>query len=444
MLDSRCARLLLVSVATEGGGGGPCWWSFPSWCRVLSFGVRRTTSAAVLLLPVLGAVHPHITLEGLETATMELEALLTHGTADEAAFQHLFERYAVVLQTMGYTRWKARPQLPLNGDKHLVPDFLAEDHTGRVEIIDLKTPYETVVLYRERRERFTAKVTEYIAQVHEYDEFFDDAHHRARCEDLHGFVVAKHPPKVLIIGRDADVDKFAVWRQTSRLASEVRIHTYDDVRAALLREHTKMALGLDAIVGACILLHLVIYKTSPGRRQYIWDLLGEEGNRLSVYVDSSHALVLELTTVSGSTLRATVPHGSGGFDYDRPLIVQCVVGSYRDGGVLQLRIEDGVAAELKVSGVDLRQELAYTKGTLGNSIDYAAGGTFAMMECVMASPPGFRDRLALAEYFLEKRATSSAAVVFSGHHGLDLTKPITFEETESLDTIPHEGNGQTR
>jgi len=362
-----------------------------------------------------------ISAEGLEAAVIRLEQLLADSNASEDDFQQLFEEHPVVLETLGYVRWTAKPRLPLEGERRYEPDFLAERHDSRVEIIDLKTPYERLVISPNRRERFTAKVNEYVAQVHEYDEYFEDHENRQRCEELHGFVVAKHPPKLIIVGRDEDTDKWAVWRQLDRLASSLSIITYDDVRAALLREHAKLTLAPESLAGSSFLAHIEFSRLNVRRRKYLLDLMGDAGNRLSIYLDEDDRLSLEVTTASGERLIAPTVEQPGRFEIGPPLLLQFDVGSNRDLGILQIRIEDRVTAELRIPGVDLQLEPAFSRGVLGNNIDYTAGGAFALRELMWYSVPlNFRDRYRLVDYIRRKREASSAAVVFSGGQGMDI------------------------
>lgn len=264
-------------------------------------------------------------------------------------------------------------------------------------------------------------MTEYVAQVHEYDEYFDDHENRQRCEELYGFVVAKHPPKLIIVGRDEDTDKWAVWRQLDRRTSSLRIITYDDVRAALLREHAKVTLSRETLAGLSFLAHIQFGRLNVRRRKYLLDLMGDAGNRLSIYLDEDDRLILEAMTASGERLIAPTVQQPGRFEIGPPLLLQFDVGSNRDVGILQIRVEDRLTAELRIPGVDLELEPAFSRGVLGNNIDYTAGGVFALRELMWYKTPlNFRDRYRLVDYIRQRREVPSAAAVFSGEQGMDI------------------------
>lgn len=346
--------------------------------------------------------------------------MLADSRATESDHQETFEAHPAILETIGYIRWLPRPRLPLDAERYLEPDFLAERPDSRVEVVELKTPYENLTVSPDRRERFTAKMTSYVSQVHEYDEYFDDRENRQRCEELHG-LVAKHPPKLIVVGRDENVDKLAIWRQEDRLASSITVMTYDDIRSALLREHAKLTVTRELLEGATFFVHLEFSPLVVDRRKYLLDLIGDACNRLSVYLDAADVLVLEVTTGDGRVLQAPTMPRAGVFEIGPPILLQYDIGSSHDAAILQMRVEDRIAAELRIPGLNLGKELSFVRGVIGNSVDYTAGGAFALRESTWyTAVPDFRDRLRLVEYFFNKRIESSAAVVFSGEQAMDV------------------------
>jgi hypothetical protein len=118
--------------------------------------------------------------------------------------------------------------------------------------------------------------------VHEYDEYFDDFEHRKTTLEQFGVDVQRRPDKVLIIGRDGDTDKREVHHQLTRLASHVTVLTYDDVLSALIQAQGVLA-GEDAASdsGLSMFLRIAFDDPKEHRRGYVFDFVGDRGNRLS-------------------------------------------------------------------------------------------------------------------------------------------------------------------
>jgi Domain of unknown function (DUF4263) len=356
----------------------------------------------------------------VERSIVELEELLAENPEDEAKYQKLFEEYPVILEVLGYGERLSRPRLTKHDGGYFEPDFLAARPSGLWEIVDLKTPNEELLLGLSRRERFTAKFQSYISQVHEYDEYFDDFEHRKNALERLGVDVQRRPNKVLIIGRDADTDKREVHHQLTRLASTVSVFTYDDVLSALAQAHGMFTgEGASADSGLSMFLQIAFDNPKEERRGYVFDFVGERRNRLSLYLNERRRLVLEVTMEDGEILAVPIdlpPHTSAS-----PLLINVEAGVRGMQGVMQVRIEDSIAGQLNLTGNDVRRAMGFSRATLGTDVDYTCGGWFGLLEWAMYSKLiGFRDRLALVEYFMRKRETTDTMIIFSGDQGMNM------------------------
>ena len=124
----------------------------------------------------------------LEQAINRLARLLRDGESDEAKYQEYFERNPVVFEALGYSAAYPKPQLPLPDGEHLEPDFLVKRPDGLYEVFELKTPQERLVHGKKHRDKLYARVEEYISQVENYSEYFDDSEHRTFVEILSNVV----------------------------------------------------------------------------------------------------------------------------------------------------------------------------------------------------------------------------------------------------------------
>jgi Shedu protein SduA, C-terminal len=356
----------------------------------------------------------------VERAVVELEQLLEENPDDEAKYQALFESYPVILDVLGYRERLQRPRLRKRDGGYFEPDFLAVRSSRLWEVVDLKTPGEEPLLGLTRRERFSARFQSYLSQVHEYDEYFDDFEHRKSTLERFGADVQRRPDKVLISGRDADTDKRQVHHQLTRLASHVTVLTYDDVLSALVQAHGVLT-GEEATTdsGLSMFLHLAFDNPLDDRRGYVFDFVGDRGNRLSLYMNERRRLVLEVTMDDGEVL--ALPINVPAHNSSEPILVNVEAGVRGTRGVMQVRIDDSIVGQLNLTGNDVRRAMGFSRATLGTDVDYTSGGWFGLLDWVIyPNLIGFRDRLKLVEYFMWKRETADGIVIFGGEQGMDM------------------------
>jgi thioredoxin len=174
----------------------------------------------------------------LRNAVEEFERMINDPELKEKDFQDFFETYPEFILNEDYK--EAHPHVVLHRDEgDLIPDFFLEpintDHL--CDILDIKTPAARVFTIKKNRPRFSAAVLDGIAQLREYQGYFDDLEARRRVESEYGLVAYK-PRLFLIIGKRGSVDPFAVKRMEQGF-SDVSVRTYDDIlkrmEAKLLR-----------------------------------------------------------------------------------------------------------------------------------------------------------------------------------------------------------------
>lgn len=339
----------------------------------------------------------------VEEAIATLEALLRAKDIAEREFQTHFEQNPFVLTTLGYQRWVPRPRLPLRDGGYYEPDFIAQLPSSISEILDLKTPDERLLLDRPRRARFTAKLEEYISQLHDYEEYFDDETNRAESARLLGFSVQKAPAMVIVVGRDATTDKLLLHQQIRRRNSALRIVTYDDVLSALLRAHAQMFGTLEDLSGASFFCVVKFRSHDADRRKYLIDV-ASGNSRWSIYLDREDSLTFELTGREGRPYVVAVLRGQGGFDLDRFFLLTCEFGSGDNLSIMQIRINDRIVAELRLAvPLAIAASLDIKNGTIGADLTGSNHGNFDLAELMAYDHVlTFRERLQLVDYIFEK------------------------------------------
>ena len=259
---------------------------------------------------------------------------------------------------------------------------------------------------RNRREKFTAKMDSFISQLHDYREYFGDSGHRAACTELTGLNVPASPGMVMIAGRDSGMDRLALYQQLQRRGTALQILTFDDVRSALLREHSSRYGSMEDLAGISIFAVVSFHPKFGGRRRYFLDAVDASSpSRCSVYIDEADALTFEVTDRHGVTLSVSANRQQK-FELDRFYLVGCGYGASDDLTVLQIRLDDRLVAEQRLSrrgnvspSIDLNQHAL----TIGADVTGQRNGPFDLGELMITGTlTPFHDRLQMALYFAEK------------------------------------------
>ena len=139
----------------------------------------------------------------------------------------------IVFEVLGYSKFYPKIRFPLPDNNFLEPDFLLLGLDGLYEIFELKTPQEKLSSNKLHREKFRAKIEEYISQVNNYSEYFDDSSNQELVSTRYGIYINKHPNMIIIAGRDAGVNKSELHQLLHRRVGSLKIFTYDDILSRL-------------------------------------------------------------------------------------------------------------------------------------------------------------------------------------------------------------------
>lgn len=191
--------------------------------RIIEAGTSRLFVAKASLID-------HSTLV-LQEELEELEWLINRENVSESEIQKFLERHPKFLIGAEYKQLHA--QLTLHRDAilgpQLRPDFFLERITSNFcDIVDLKLPNEKLVIRKKNRVHFSAALTQAMAQLREYRDYFDDRDHREMFHRKYG-VRAFRPRVSVVIGRRANYyDEMERIKLESDLA-HLRVITYDDL-----------------------------------------------------------------------------------------------------------------------------------------------------------------------------------------------------------------------
>jgi hypothetical protein len=341
----------------------------------------------------------------LEDAINELNRLLHNGEAVEEKYQAYFEKNTVIFEMLGYAEVYPRPKLPLPDGEFLVPDFLAKRVNNLFEIIDLKTPQEKLLKPKKHRNNTYAKIGEYISQVEYYSEYFDDSENRQAIQKTLGLDVQQKPDTILIVGLDSNTDKKLLHLLIRRRTNALKIITYDELLSLLQFHHFNLFGNTENLPGASWYAMVTPRHLDVKRRKYIFDC-GDTlfQNRWSIYLDERDWLTFELTDIFGKPYSTSVQPGTCGFNLEEQCIVACEFGSSDTYGLLQILINNRLAAKLEVaSQIKISSGFNFKYQTIGADITGHNNGKFDMAALAVYNKVlNFREKSGLTERMFEE------------------------------------------
>lgn len=194
----------------------------------LSYEPSDTERNLLNILPVNLHVHGGETRE-LELAVEELQVLVNEPTVREPGLQDFFERHPNFILTDKYH--KAHPHIVLTDAEHdrLIPDFLLEpvDQSALCDLLELKLPSAPVFVGKRKRIRFSAAVSDALAQLKEYERFFDEKKNRELIYQKYGLLAFK-PKMILVIGRLGVIDPIDK-KLVEQSRPDLSVRTYDEI-----------------------------------------------------------------------------------------------------------------------------------------------------------------------------------------------------------------------
>ena len=228
--------------------------------------------------------------------------------------------------------------------------------------------------------KFYSKIEDYISQVEEYAEYFNDSEYRNQVKDKYSLDVQASPEIRIIAGRDRNVDKKQLYQLRSRRTHRLHISTYDEVLSSLRIHHATHFGHTENLSAASWHAVITARHLDVKRRKYLFDC-GDTlaQSRWSIYLNERDRLTFELVDAYGHTYLASVLPGTCGFELDEQCYIACEFGSSDSSAFLQILINNRIAAELKVAyPIAISSGFNFNKQTIGADIAGHNNGRFDM------------------------------------------------------------------
>lgn len=172
-------------------------------------------------------------LLGLQHEVEVFEELINRSTLAERDLQLFFEANPHFLSSFGMVKPVAQPRFKHVDGRILIPDFVlqpvvAAQRDDNWEVLDLKLPHSPLVVGPEGRRRLSAQVYAAIRQLRDYGDFFADQRHVDQVTSTLGHPL-RLPRLAVLIGRLPSGSDLHALSEEQRLASGIRIVTYDEI-----------------------------------------------------------------------------------------------------------------------------------------------------------------------------------------------------------------------
>jgi hypothetical protein len=339
----------------------------------------------------------------IEDAINQLTYLLYKEEFAEEKYQEYFEQNPCVFKILGYSNAYPRLRLPRSGGGWYEPDFLLKRSSDDLfEILDLKTPQEKLIPTRKKyRKRFYAKIEDYISQVEEYAEYFNDSESRNKVKDIHTLDIQASPEITIVVGTDKDVDKKQLHQLLSRRTHRPHIYTYDDILSSLQFYHATLFGHTENISGVAWYGLLTPHRVNTQKPKYVFDAGNDPAkNRWSIYLDEHNALHFEIFDSEGSSYSISVRHSTHGLNFESQCHVICEFGNSDNFSIMRILINNRTAAEQQFQfPISIPSDLDFTIGT---DIEKKYFGSFTLAAvAIYKIVPTFRQRAAIFQAMLE-------------------------------------------
>lgn len=214
------------------------------------------------------------------------------------------------------------------------------------EVCDIKLPNERIIKTTKNREEFYSKIgTNFAGQLRNYASYFNDYKNRLFVKQKYGIKVNKYPEKILIIGRNDNVDKFKVHEILDSRGHEFRLVTYDDILENLQHSLNNSYISEKQFFGSSFLILLKINLIKKGRDRFIIDLGdSERQNRFSIYLNTNDNLCFRVIDDEGNEFSITLPKTVKKIDSKSYFYLHCSVGCSENYSIMEMYI-NGVRIE---------------------------------------------------------------------------------------------------
>jgi hypothetical protein len=164
-----------------------------------------------------------------EDVLIGLEDLINSPNVKESDLQNFFELHPELLNMGEYAYVYPQLDLVREDGSVLRPDFVLEPASGPLcTIVDLKLPMKKLIVKTKNRQRFSAKIYEYIAQLREYSNYFDSYENRSWFRKTYGKEGLK-PRLILVVGKDYPKEDYQLLNQLRPSIEPIKIITYDEL-----------------------------------------------------------------------------------------------------------------------------------------------------------------------------------------------------------------------
>jgi Domain of unknown function (DUF4263) len=158
------------------------------------------------------------------------EQMLSRATIPEHELQAFLADHPAIFEALGYSKIYPHLVLEREDGSELIPDFMLEPIYDKWwDILDIKVPDKSTIVGTPDRQRFSAAVSELVAQLREYGAAFEDPKLARRVEEKYG--VKCYKPKLIgIIGRDdpRNADEHELRRLMTSY-SDTQVLTFDQL-----------------------------------------------------------------------------------------------------------------------------------------------------------------------------------------------------------------------
>lgn len=338
----------------------------------------------------------------LEDAINQLAYLLQQGESAEEKYRQHFEKTPIVFKVLGYSQFYPKLRFPLPDGGWLEPDFLLERTEGLFEILDLETPQEKLIVDRRKhRKKFRSKIEDYISQVEDYAEYFDDRENRERVKEIYSLDIQKRPEVIIIAGTDRNVNKKLLHHLLGRRIHRPHIFTYDDILSSLQFHHATLYGHTENPSGLAWYALITPHKVDIQKPQYIIDIGGSPSrDRWSVYIDEHHVLRSEILDSDGVPHSISVRPGTHGFNFGTECHIICEFGNSDNFSIMRILINNCTAAEQQLQfPINISSDLNFT---IGADVEKRHFGSFILAAFALYEViPTFRQRTAIFQAMLE-------------------------------------------
>lgn len=304
----------------------------------------------------------------LERAIIGLEELISDTTVIESTIHSFLGDHLSALESLGFDRAISHHTLG-DPDRDRIPDFLVVAPDSSVAILDLKRPQPIVERGQDHREVFRAHVTDGIAQLTDYADWFDDTAHRAQLSADLNVNAEPKPDLFLVVGRNrSDSQRSTVRRLEREYARRIRIMTYDDLLGEM-RAYLDRSYGVSANIerGLSIFTTVALHEQDRSTPTVLICTRPEAEAHWRLRVAEGNGLILESTTRDGELVAFTVPPSIAQIQDGQPTSIMIQFGSAAGRATAEIIVDGHFTAGLTYPG-----ELTFPTATTVNALRIGA------------------------------------------------------------------------